>query len=143
MGRGVHRIQSTGGSGKPNRRRPVGCPNAQVRGVQKARAGIAREPNRGPKLQCMSLLGPGEIIQKVMHTRLEIVAVGDALIKPQKSVPRLVSITHSPKALPGESPMEGIGESGAKDGGVAEGEPLAVVDGGLLGGVSWQEGSSG
>ena len=114
-----------------------------MRGVQKACARIAGKANRGPELEDMILFGPGEIIQQVMRTHLEIAAIRDALIQPQKSVPRLVGITHNAETLPGVSPMEGIGESGAKDSGVAEGEPLAVVGGSLLGSVSWQEGSSG
>jgi len=38
--------------------------------------------------------------------------------------------------------MEGIRESRAKNGGVAEGEPLAVVGAGLLGSIARQEGGS-
>src|SRR6266403_1388009 len=86
---------------------------------------------------------PGEIIQQVMNAHLEIVAIGDALIEPQKSVPRLVVVAHNAEALPRVSPTEGIGESRAKNSGIAEGEPFAMVCGVLLGSVSGQEGGSG
>src|ERR1700674_3733082 len=113
-----------------------------MRGMQIAGAGIAGEANGGPELESMILLGPGEIIEKVMRAHLEIMAISDSLIQPQKSVPRLVGITHHAKALPCVSPVKGIGESGAKNGGVAQCEAFTVVGGGLLGSISRKEGSS-
>jgi len=71
-----------------------------MRGVQKTRARIAGKANRRPELKAMIFLGPGKVIQKVVHSHLEIVAIGEALIQPQKRVPRLVGIPHHSKTLP-------------------------------------------
>src|SRR5579863_5834197 len=70
-------------------------------------------------------------------------AVDDALIEPQESIPCLAvgGITDDAEALPGESPDKRIGESGAKHGGVSEGKPLAVVGCSLLGSIAGQKGS--
>src|ERR1700687_468536 len=77
-----------------------------------------------------------------MQAYLEIVTIVDALIQAQKCVPRLIvgGVTDDAEALPGESPNKGIGESGANHRGVSEGEPFAVVAGGLLRRVARQEG---
>src|SRR3981189_1045211 len=122
---GVHRIQRTGGSRKTDRGRPVGGSKAERSGVQIARTGITGEGNGGPELQGMPTFGPGEIVQQVMRTHLEVVAIGNALVQPQKRVPRLVAThgtTYSIHAitLPRVSPTKGIRESGAKNGGVTQ-----------------------
>src|SRR5467141_199002 len=90
----------------------------------------------------MTLLSPGEIIQQVMRAHLEVVAIGETLIQSQKCVPWLVRIAQDPNALPGESPTEGIGKSGAQDSCVANGKSFTVVDIGLLGSIARQEGGT-
>src|SRR6267143_387821 len=74
-----------------------------------------------------------------MRAHLEIVAICDALIQPQKFVPSLVRIAHNPEALPGESPMKGISERRAKNRGVADRKSFTVVGSGLLGSIAREE----
>src|ERR1700738_3180306 len=138
----MRRIQAAGGKGEADRRRPVGCAQAEVIGVQITRAGIAGQADRSPKLEGMRLPGPRQIILQVVQAYLEIVAVNDSLIQPQEFVPGLVGISDDAKALPRKSPEKRICEIGVEHRGIAESKAFAVVDVGLFRRIARQKRSA-
>ena len=77
-------IRETGG------RHPVCGSLAQAEGMFIAKTRIAHEADVRPKLKGVCALGPGKVIQKLIHWDLSIVAVSDALIESVEQIPRLV-----------------------------------------------------
>jgi len=81
----------------------------------------------------------GKVVEEIVHGRLRIVAVGDALIQPIEDIPFLVRISQDARALAGEAPVKGIHHAGCQNRGVTDHETLAVIRKGLFRGRAGQK----
>src|ERR1700716_1067161 len=84
-------------------------------------------------------LRQGEIIEKVVHCYLRVVAVNNTLVQTVEDVPFLIAVPHKAGALAGESPGGRVHHGRAENGCVSQGEAFTVVRQSLLGRGSWQE----
>src|SRR5216684_4769221 len=67
-----------------------------------------------------------------MYRHLETMAIGDSLVEPEESIPRLIGIADECSALASKSPMKSICQGVAQYRRISNREPLAVIQDSLL-----------
>jgi hypothetical protein len=108
-----------------------------------ARSGISSESNVNSELKGVLPVSPGEIIEKIMHRGLGAMAVIYALIQTVKHIPFLLRVSNKRSALTSESPVESIHSSRARQCGVTDYEPFAVIGDRYFRRRSWQKRGTG